>query len=103
MGETPETLLSEQGRAEGGEQGCGSASPTCSSVEEGARKAVNTLEAAGVDAHRLLPLARMAVLGTHGHGDLEGGGQEPLRPTSRMLWGGKPGPRLGWGRSRSCH
>lgn len=55
--------------------GCRSASPTCSSVEEGARKAVKTLEAAGMDAYGLLPLPRMAVFGTHGHWDLEGGGK----------------------------
>lgn len=84
-------------------QGCGSASPTCSSVEEGARKAVKTLKAAGMDAHRLLLLPRAAVLGTHGHRDLEGKVQETWSPTSRMLRGRKPGPCLGWGGSRDCH
>lgn len=63
-------------------QGCQPASRTCSFVEEGAREAVKTLKAAGVDAHRLLLLPGLAVLGTRGHGDLAGGGHETLSPLS---------------------
>lgn len=84
--ETSETLQRGRGletpgagagaRAKAG-QGAGlRASCTCSFVEEGAREAVKTLEAAGVDAHSLLPLPRLAVLGTRGHGDLGWGGHE---------------------------
>lgn len=73
-------------------QACGPMNHTCSSVEEGAREAVNILEAARVDASWLLLLPRMAVLGTHRHSDLEGGEQKTLSPLSHSL--GAPLPSL---------
>lgn len=107
VGMGPETPGAGQGQDKGrAGQGCQPASRTFSFVEEGAGGAVKTLKAAGVDAHRLLLLPRLAVLGTRGHGDLEGGGHEtlsplpltprdsPPSPASRMLRGGKPGPCL---------
>lgn len=87
------------GRTRAG-QGCQPANRTFSFVEEGAREAIKTLKAAGMDAHRLLLLPRLAVLGTRGHGDLEGGRHDikpsfpSLSPTGRMLRGEKPGPWL---------
>ena len=54
-------------------------------VEEGAREAVNTLEAARVQAHRLFLLPRLAASGAHRHRDLGGGGQKTLSPPSRSL------------------
>lgn len=69
------------GRAGAG-QGCGPASRTCRFIEEGARGAVKTLKAAGVEAHGLLLLPRLTVPGTRGHRDLEEGGHESLSPLS---------------------
>lgn len=54
---------------EGLSRGVGSC--TCREVEVGARWAVHTLKAAGVETHGLFPLPRLAALGTHGHWDLE--------------------------------
>lgn len=48
----------------------GGGSCTCREVEVGARWAVHTLKAAGVETHGLFPLPRLAALGTHGHWDL---------------------------------
>lgn len=78
------------GRAGAG-PGCTPASRTCSFIEEGAREAVNTLKAAGVEAHGLLLLPRLTVLGTHGHRDLEEGGHESLSPLPQHS-GGLPTP-----------
>lgn len=69
------------GRARVG-QGCVPASRTCSCIEEGARQAVKTLKAAGVNAHGLLLLPRLTVFGTRGHRDLEERGHESLSPLS---------------------
>lgn len=44
-------------------------------VEVGARRTVQAFKAAGVEAHGLLHLSRLAALGTHGYRDLEGEGE----------------------------
>lgn len=66
------------GVGRGGQAGARAASCTCGLIEEGARLAVDALEAAGVDAHALLALSLLAAFGAHGPGDLDGGEKEML-------------------------